>query len=119
MSGDKSGREIAIRAGEELSSIKASVTTTITNETNEGLTDLVSLERSMTMKELVENGRKEANDMGKEIRGEMAAMAKKLTEQNNLQDKARMEEAQKQNNTLEELRFMMMQMMQASAKNNK
>ena len=49
----------------------------------------------------------------------MATMAKQLTEQNSQQDKARMEEVHKQNNTLEELRKMMMIMMQASANNNR
>ena len=83
------------------------------------MTDLALSERTVAMKDLVDNGRKEARYMGREIREEMAAMAKQLTEQNNQQDKARMEEVHKQNNTLEELRKMMMIMMQASANNNK
>ena len=113
--GGSIGNEITIRTGEDLSSMTTSMATTITNGESEGMTDLALYERTVAMKELVDNGRKEAIDMGREIRGEMAAMAKQLTEQNSQQDKARMEEAHKQNNTLEELRKMMMIMMQASA----
>ena len=101
--GDSIGNEVKDRAGEELSSITTSMATTITNGESEGMTDLVLSERTVAMKDLVDNGRKEARDMGREIREEMAAMAKQLTEQNNQQDKARMEEVHKQNNTLEEL----------------
>jgi hypothetical protein len=117
--GDSIGNEITVRTGEELSSITTSMATTITNGESEGMTDLVLAERTGAMKDLVENGRREARDMGREIREEMAAMAKQLSEQNSLQDKARMEDVHKQNNTLEELRNMMMQMMQASANNKR
>ena len=117
--GDSIVNEITVRTGEELSSITTSMATTITNGESEGMTDLVLAERTGAMKDLVENGRREARDMGREIREEMAAMAKQLSEQNSLQDKARMEDVHKQNNTLEELRNMMMQMMQASANNKR
>ena len=73
-----------------------------------------------TLKEywIVENGRKEMRDMGMELREEMAVMARQSAEQSNILEKARMEEAQKQNRTLDELRNMMMAMMTASAKQN-
>jgi hypothetical protein len=117
--GDSIGNEITVRSGEELSSITTSMATTTTNGESEGMSDLVLADRTGAMKDLVENGRREARDMGREIRDEMAAMSKQLSEQNILQDKARMEDVHKQNNTLEELRNMMMQMMQASANKNK
>ena len=116
--GDSIGNEITVRSGEELSSITTSMATTTTNGESEGMSDLVLADRTGAMKDLVENGRREARDMGREIRDEMAAMSKQLSEQNILQDKARMEDVHKQNNTLEELRNMMMQMMQASANKN-
>ena len=56
--GDSIGNEITVRAGEELSSITTSMATTITNGESEGITDLVLSERTVAMKDLVDNGRK-------------------------------------------------------------
>ena len=65
--GDGTGNEVKDRTGEELSSITTSMGTTITNGESEGMTDLVLSERTVAMKDLVDNGRKEARDMGREI----------------------------------------------------
>ena len=56
--------------------------------------------------------------MGIELREEMAIMARKAAELNNIQEKIRTEEAQKQNKTLEAMMTMMTAMMTASAKQN-
>ena len=121
----RGGREIGGNIGgnvinEELSSLTTSNITITTGDTGDESMGMVKSEsRSMnTIQDIVENGRKEMRDMGMELREEMAVMARQSAEQSNIQEKARMEEAQKQNRTLDELRNMMMAMMTASAKQN-
>jgi hypothetical protein len=121
----RGGREIGGNIGgnvinEELSSLTTSNITITTGDTGDESTGMDKSEsRSMnTIQDIVENGRKEMRDMGMELREEMAVMARKSAEQSNIQEKTRIEEAQKQNRTLEDLRDMMMAMMTASAKQN-
>ena len=105
---------------EELSTLTASKRTITTGDSGDGSTGMVKSETGSmsTIQDIVETGRKEMRDMGIELREEMAIMARKAAELNNIQEKIRTEEAQKQNKTLEAMMTMMTAMMTASAKQN-
>jgi soluble cytochrome b562 len=94
--------------------------TATTGDVSEGMTNLGNDQRAIkAIKDIAEESKKEAKELGRELREEMATLAKQLAEQNSAQEKARLEETQRSNKTLEDLRNMMMIMMSsASAKTN-
>jgi hypothetical protein len=105
---------------EDLSSITMSIGTVTTGDVSESMTNLGNDQRAIkAIKDIAEESKKETKELGRELREEMATIAKQLAEQNCAQDKARLEKAQRQNKTLEDLRNMIMIMMSsASAKTN-
>ena len=70
-------------------------------------------ERTTSMlRRMAETEKKGTEGLREEIKGQMKMMSDKMDEQNERQEKLRIEDSVKQNSTLEVLRNMMMQMMQ-------
>ena len=93
-----------------LSSSIVSITSRATNEEEDN--NKRDQTKTMNMiKGMVDNEREENKSMKNELKQEMAGLSRQLAEQNAAQEQLRIADTARQNKVLDEMRFMMMQLM--------
>ena len=101
-----------------LSSLSSAATSMAMTRSNEDMDKKFKEEQAKTVgiiRDLVEHERKEAKDMNNELKGNISVLTKQMKEQNETQERARVEDAAKQNKMFEEMKTMMMLLMTAKA----
>jgi hypothetical protein len=101
-----------------LSSLSSAATSMALTRSNEDIDKKFREEQAKTVgiiRDLVEHERREAKDMNNALQGNISVLTKQVKEQNEAQERARVEDAAKQNKMFEEMKTMMMLLMTAKA----